>query len=233
MTTERVGASKTDAHGYLKLNEAVNMLQDCSMLWMESEPLFKGYLSENNLGMFLVTRQIDVNRLPQYGERVIVKTSIYQCKRFLGYRNTVLYGEDGSSCLLTWSTGTFVSLQSGKVSMLPKEVLNSVTLDEKIEMAYLDSKIKLPNGHIERFDPIAVKRSDIDLYNHMNNAKYIEAAMEMLAEDFRVKRLRIEYKIPAKQGDLLYPQRVKDETGKQYIALMNDAGNPFTLMEFT
>ena len=74
----RVGASQTGADGNMKLVSAIDLMQDCSMLWMESEPSFASFLSSNHLGMFLLFRQAQVIRLPQYGERVRAATSIYQ-----------------------------------------------------------------------------------------------------------------------------------------------------------
>lgn len=46
--------------------------------------------------------------------------------------------------------------------------------------------------------PITTKR-------HVNNANYIRMAMELLPEDFEVRGLRVEYRIPAKLGDTLTP----------------------------
>ena len=82
--TSRVGASQTAADGAMKLVSAIDAMQDCSILWMESEPSFKRFLDKNNLGMFLLFRQADILRLPKYGEQIRTATSIYQCKGYYG-----------------------------------------------------------------------------------------------------------------------------------------------------
>lgn len=229
----RVCASRTDANGKMKLAGAIEVIQDCSMLWMESEPSFQNYLAASNLGMFLASRQADIVRMPEYGEQITVKTSIFDCNRFFGYRNTVLYGGDGTPCLLTWCIGAFVNMDTGKMARLPQNELNKVTLDEKIDMEYLDRKIAVPELPGQRLAPFAVRRSDIDLNRHMNNAKYIEAALEFLPADFKIRRLRVEYKMPAKLGDQLYPKRIQAPAGDWYILLLDSRDNPFAVVEFS
>jgi hypothetical protein len=57
--------------------------------------------------------------------------------------------------------------------------------------------------------------------------------MELLPSEFEVSRLRIEYKMPAKYGDTLYPEIIKGE-GAYYILLNDNEENPrpYTVMEF-
>jgi len=230
---DRVCASRTGSNGTMKLTGAMDILQDCSLLWLESEPSFRDFLVGNNLGMFVLSRQVDIIRLPVCGEKITVKTSIFACQSFFGYRNTVLYGENGLSCLLTWSLGAFVNLGTGRMVRLPQSEIDKVTFDEKIDMEYLDKKIILPDMPGQRMDAVTVKRNDIDIYHHMNNVKYVEAALELLPENFGIKRLRIEYKRPAKLGDLLYPQMIKAPSANWYVLLLDSQDNPYVIMEFS
>jgi len=230
---DRVGASRTDTNGIMKLTGAMDVIQDCSLLWVESEPSFRNFLARNNLGMFIISRQVDILRLPVYGEEIAVETRIFACRSFLGYRNTVLYGEDGLPCVLTWSVGAFVNLDTGKMVRLLQSEIDKATIDAKIDMEYLDKRIDLPDIPRQRLNAVAVRRSDIDLYHHMNNVKYVEVALELLPEDFVTNRLRIEYKKPAKLGDLLYPQMIKAPSGHWYILLLDSQDNPYVIMEFS
>jgi acyl-ACP thioesterase len=232
-THERVGASRTDANGALKLNSALDMIQDCSLLWLESEPSFQDFLVKNNLGMFIVSRQADILKLPVYGERVTVQTSIFDCKGYFGYRNSAIYGEDGRPCLLTWSVGAFVDRETGNMCRLPQEELDRVKMADRLDMEYLNKKILLPAAPGKRLPPVAVKRGDIDLNRHMNNVKYVETALELLPEGLPVNRIRIEYKASAKIGDLLYPQYISAPDGKHFVLLTDRQDKPYAVMEFS
>ena len=100
-------------------------------------------------------------------------------------------------------------------------------------MEYLSKKIALPPGAAEKLPPIKVKRGDIDFNRHMNNARYVQTALELLPLGFEITRFRIEYKTPAKYGDLLYPE-IMSSGGNWYIILNNGEENRKTwaLMEF-
>jgi acyl-ACP thioesterase len=229
---DRIGASRTGGSGAARLTAALDIIQDCSLFWMETEPSFRDFLAGNKLCMLLVSRQADILRLPAYMEKVTARTSVYDCRSFYGFRNTVLYGEDGAPCILTWSIGAFIETDTGKLARLPPEELLKVTMEKKIDMEYLDKKIALPDLPGLRPDAIPVRRNDIDLNGHMNNVRYIEAALEFLPEDAQIKRLRAEYKAPAKPGDMLYP-RIIETPGRRYVVLSDHADKPYAVMEFS
>jgi acyl-ACP thioesterase len=229
----RVAASHTDEKGWLKLVSAIDMLQDCSQLWLESEPALEKFFSDNNMVQFLVSRQLDVIRPPLYGERLRVKTSVYECRNVYGFRNSGIYDEAGKPCFLCWAVGAFVNTETGRPSRLSREVLESLTIDPKIEMEYLDKRIVIPESTAVRTEePIKVKRQDIDFNRHMNNARYVDYAVEYLPPRFEVKRLRIEYKLPSVYGERLYPQVIEED--EKIVVVFNDEGNNTkALMEFT
>jgi acyl-ACP thioesterase len=232
----------TDSKGRLKLVSAIDMMQDCSQLWLESEPQIVRYFQENGIVQILVSRQVDVKRMPVYGERLTVCTSVYECRSFFGYRNTMIYDGAGSLCLSSWSTGAFVN-NEGKPQPLPREQTAVLVMDPKADMEYLGKKIVPPGeGRILRREaPVPVRRNDIDFNRHMNNARYVQIACEYLPEDFEARRLRVEYKIPAKPGDVLYPEVYEEpdnfmEPGlpqRVFVRLADAEGRPYTLMEFT
>ncbi len=229
---ERVCASRTGEKGTMSIPGAIDVMQDCSVLWLESEPSFWDYLKRNGLGMVLVSRQADFLRMPNYGENITVRTSIFKCTRFYGYRNTVLYGEDGKPCVLSWCLGSFIDLKSGRLVSVPEEEYIKVTVDDKVEMEYLDKKIVVPEIEGQVFDPVPVMRCHIDFNRHMNNARYIELALEFVPPEFEVKRLRVEYKRAAKLGDLMFPRMIFGG-GAYYVVLEDGSGRPFAVVEFS
>jgi acyl-ACP thioesterase len=72
-------------------------------------------------------------------------------------------------------------------------------------------------------------RADIDYNRHMNNANYVRIAMELLPEGFEVKDMRVEYRIAAKQGDLLTPTLYPTDGG--YIVALAIDGQPSAIIE--
>lgn len=230
-TQNKVCASHTDANGCLKLVSALDMMQDCTHNWLDAEQNFYNYLQHNNLVMLVVSRQIDVVRLPEYGENLEVRTSIYGCRKFFGYRNTSIYDAQKRPCLKSWCTGVFCSLASGRPVKVPDEVSGTLVIDAPEDMEYLDKKIVIPEHGEAKLPPFPVRQFDIDFNQHMNNARYLQASIEFLPYQHRVSRIRIEYKNAARYGDILYPS-VYQLPDKHIVVLSSANGQSYTVTEF-
>lgn len=201
----KVTTSTCDSEGRLKLYSALQMMQDCSEMWIDSEPEVKAYFARENMAQLLASRQVEVLRVPSFKEELTVTTSVYEMKPMFGFRNTFIYDADGRPCYRTWSMGAFVDKVTGKLKRVDDAVANTLLIEPQLEMNYRDRRIILPKGGGETFAPIAVMRADIDYNRHVNNANYIRMAMELLPEDFEIKELRVEYRVAAKLGDTLTP----------------------------
>lgn len=201
----KVTTSTCDSEGRLKLYSALQMMQDCSEMWIDSEPGVKEYFVAQNMAQLLASRQVEIIRVPEYKEELTVTTSVYGMKPMFGFRNTYIYDAEGKPCYKTWSMGAFVDKANGKLKRVDDATIASMTLEPQLEMNYGDRRIILPREGGEAQEPYKVLRTDIDYNKHMNNANYVRIAMELLPKGFEVKCLRVEYRVAAKLGDVLVP----------------------------
>ncbi len=201
----QVTTSSCDSEGQLKLYSALQMMQDCSEMWIDSEPGVKRYFAEQNMAQLLASRQVEIVRIPSFKEKLTVITSVYGMKPMFGFRNTFIYDAEGKPCYRTWSMGAFVDKSNGKLKRVDNDTIASMTLEPQKEMTYGDRRIILPKEGGQTYDPIPVMKADIDYNHHVNNANYIRMAMELLPDDFEVRNLRVEYRVAAKLSDTLTP----------------------------
>jgi len=227
----QVTTSTCDSEGRLKLYSALQMMQDCSEMWIDSEPGVKQYFAEQNMAQLLATRQVEIIRVPEYKEKLTVTTSVYGMKPMFGFRNTFIYDSEGKPCYRTWSMGAFVDKTAGKLKRVDDATIASMTLEPQLEMNYKDRRVILPKENGETLDPIKVLRADIDYNKHVNNANYVRMAMELLPEDFKVRGLRMEYRVAAKLADVLIPTVYKIEGG--FIISLSVGNDVSTIIEFT
>ena len=227
----KVTTSTCDSEGRLKLYSALQMMQDCSEMWIDSEPGVKQYFTEQNMAQLLASRQVEVIRVPEYKEELTVTTSVYGMKPMFGFRNTFIYDAEGKPCYKTWSMGAFVDKSNGKLKRVDDETIASMSLEPQLEMNYKDRRIILPKEEGKVLDPIKVLRADIDYNKHLNNANYIRMAMELLPEDFEVKGLRVEYRVAAKLGDILIPTLYQIDGS--IIVSLSVGDNVSAIIEFT
>ena len=147
----KVTTSACDSEGRLKLYSALQMMQDCSEMWIDSEPSVKQYFTEQNMAQLLATRQVE-----------IIRVSVYGMKPMFGFRNTFIYDSQGNPCYKTWSMGAFVDKVAGKLKRVDDATIQSMTLEPQLEMNYKDRRIILPKSDGEVLEPIRVLRADIE-----------------------------------------------------------------------
>ena len=73
----KVTTSSCDSNGQLKLYSALQMMQDCSEMWIDSEPVLKRFFDERGSTQLLVSRQVEIVRVPACKERLTVATSVF------------------------------------------------------------------------------------------------------------------------------------------------------------
>ena len=227
----KVTTSTCDSEGRLKLYSALQMMQDCSEMWIDSEPGVKEYFAAQNMAQLLASRQVEIIRVPEYKEELTVTTSVYGMKPMFGFRNTYIYDAEGKPCYKTWSMGAFVDKANGKLKRVDDATIASMTLEPQLAMNYGDRRIILPREGGEAQEPYKVLRADIDYNKHMNNANYVRIAMELLPEDFEVKCLRVEYRVAAKLGDVLVPVVYKVEG--RFIVAISVGDDVSAIIEFS
>ena len=225
----KVTTSCCDSEGKLKLYSALQMMQDCSEMWIDSEPTARKFFTDNNMTQLLATRQVEVVRVPRFKEELTVTTSIYEVLPMYGFRNTFIRDALGQPCYRTWSMGAFVDLATSRLARLSEGAIASLTLEPKQEMNYRSRRIILPKQDGTVLKPVPVMRADIDYNRHMNNANYVRIAMELLPEGFEVTDMRVEYHIAAKLGDQLTPTLYPIDSG--YIVALTIDTQPSAIME--
>lgn len=117
------------------------------------------------------------------------------------FRNYVVENSDGEKVADASSLWTFLDLSTRRpisTKNIPNPVLN---YEEDVGA---DSSIKLirdENG--EQVGKKVVLESDIDLFGHMNNVKYVDLTFAHIPNDIRVKEFTIEFISECKLGDEL------------------------------
>lgn len=228
-----VGASHLNSDGTLSLASIVNFMQDCCCFQLDSEEELSEYFRREQITMFLISRQINIRRPAEYGDRLTVRTSIYQLRPAHGFRNTLIYNQNGDLLVSSYAGGAFIHIPEAKAVAVPKELLKTVPIDPKFDgMEYLPRKIHLPKDGGTCCGEQKIPRFYIDHNQHVNNAKYFDIAEEYLPEDFHSRTARIEYKTAAKAGDTVIPVRYDLGSGRILISLQGNRGEIFANAEF-
>jgi len=229
-----VAISDTAPGGLLRLSHALDYLLECECFQMDSEDDFSVYLRKNGIAVFLAFRQVEIFRLPAYGEHLKIRTNVYDCKNFFGFRNTTIYDAQESICVLCAAIGAFVDRASGRPGKVPAQIVRDLRFDPPLPMEYLSRKIMLPAQPPELLAPFRVKAHQADMFGHFNSNRSFDETTEYLPADFRFNRLRLEYKAQARPGDLITPALYRGTPAPDGLTftLSNESG-VCTVFEFS
>ncbi|MBO5461046.1 MAG: hypothetical protein J5983_04540 [Ruminococcus sp.] len=133
---------------------------------------------------FLTAYHIKVHKRPCYGERINVVTWSREMKGFLGAREFEIYCEDGSLAVTANSNWTHISMATGRVERVPKEVVEAYQSEaDRTNFGV----VKIPKlKECEEYTAekeFYVDRNYIDINDHMNNVCYLELANLVLPEE--------------------------------------------------
>ena len=226
-----VGCSCMGLDGRVKIPAILNFIQDCNFRHLESIPKLMGYFHETNSGMYVSFREIVINMRPMLNEDIVLRTWGCGMRSMYGNRNTVIYDKDDNILVLSSEVGVFVDLSTGRPFRAPEDVADSIPIEEPLTTAYLQRKVTLPKVNPVFRDEVLVRKYHCDHYGHMNNAKYEEIAEEYLPDSFDIARVRMEYKKPAKRGDIIYVETFEDDEIFM-VNLADKGGNSYAVIEF-
>lgn len=230
---------------YSELNEErivrpeaiVNYLQDCTTFHSDSLGADVDFYQTEKKAWVLNSWQIEIKRQMTGGENIKVCTWPYDFAGAYGHRNFIIKDSEGCDIIQANTLWVFTDLTTGRPVKLTEDITKLYTLEEKLDMNYLDRKVKVPDG-IEgtEQEKVPVRKYFIDSNGHVNNGKYIGCAEEYIPDGFKVERIRAEYKRAAKYGNTFYPvvYRTDETDGKAHIwvSLNDENAKPYAMVQF-
>ncbi len=225
----RVRYSEVGEDGRMTLQSLLDYFQDCSTFHSEDIGLGVDYFRQIHQVWLLSAWQICVNRYPKVYEQIVIGTAPYDFRGFIGCRNFEMKTKEGE--VLAYANSVWSLMDTEKmVPVKPNEkMLAGYVLEEKYPMAYAPRKIAVPKDGAEE-EPFTVKPHHLDTNHHVNNGQYVRMAMDYVQEKFEVRQLRVEYKMQALLGDIIYPVVCGGE-GTYVVSLNNEDEKPYCIVE--
>lgn len=217
----KVRYSEADREGKLKISAIVDYFQDCSTFQSEYLNVGVEYLKSKRKAWLLNSWQIEFIGDAVLLDDIEIGTWSYGANGAYGYRNFVLNDGAGRRLVNANSLWVLTDTDSGRPIRVEPEDVEMYGREPQIEMTDYGRKIK-PEGDGQSRAAFDVRKYHIDTNGHVNNARYIQFAMEYLEDDVRVKALRAEYRKAAVYGDTVYPVIYADDS--RLTVALNDAG---------
>lgn len=228
----RVSFSMVDADQNITLNSIINYFQDASTYHSEDVGMGYAYLIPRKLVWVINTWQVDIIRYPKYLEKIRIVTIPYRFRGFLGYRCCYIENEAGEILVKANALWSLINFETMKPTNAPEGMAEAYSPGQMIDMDIVSGKIRMSENQTKH-KTITVEPHFLDPNKHMNNGEYIKLAMSYLPENFKISRLRAEYRNQAFLGYELFPVSSQCEDGKWVVSINDKDGKPYSVLEFT
>jgi len=223
-----VQPSETDFRRQLKLSSLFSYLQD-----METEHAYNIGVGRDVLqkkyGIIWVLNRVkgEVIRYPMFKEEITIETWPEPPEKVQFNRNFLVYDKDGNIIVRAFSQWVVIDFITRKLrrSSIIEEEFPKVDRERAIDCT--QGKIK-PSGKLNLSYKKTVGYSDIDINEHLNNAKYIDYIMDCFSlenhKKYSVKSIDIDYMHEALPGETiqLYTDTEDAKDNLVYIEGINE-----------
>ena len=225
----RVSYSEVDSNLNLTYFDLVNYMQDCSCFHSDDVGVGVFYLAPQNLGWFVTTYEIHINRMPKYMERITISTYPYQVKGMMARRIYTIESEEGELLMYADSLWVLMNLKNLRPARLTEKMVQAYPEDpDRPEFEFSRSKLRY-DGEGKQVGTFVVTENHIDTNSHMNNSYYIDVTRRFLpSESF--SSIHVNYKKAALLFDELQVYLVELEQGYQVVLMKDD--EVYTIVEY-
>lgn len=180
--TFKIRASEIDLNGKLNLPSLCMLLQEVAGNHALTMQFDITDLQEDNLTWVLHRLDIQIDHYPRWRDTITIKTWPAAGDALRAYRNYLMYDEEGTEfgrCLSYWM---IINLDSRRPVRIPQRILDLRLADMDHVKDINNSRLPVPNFD-KRSQVIKVRKTDLDMNNHVNNAKYVTWMLEDLSDE--------------------------------------------------
>jgi len=170
-------------------------------------------LERQNIGWVLVSGIIDMIRYPKYKEKIFIRTWISNYSLVRGFRENIIYDEDGAEIGKAKGIWVFYDIEKQKPVPIFEEIKTRWGFNPEIAQEVEVEKIKVLEDNEKKAEYV-VNKSDVDSNKHVNNIRYfhwlIESLPDELLDNYFLKRINGKFFHGARLGEKIKVY-IKDE----------------------
>lgn len=171
---ENIACRHSDEVGY-----GINTIEETKVVWILLDWKFK------------------VIERPKYGQTIKVKTWSRKMEKYYAYRDFEICDEKENIIAIATTKWVLLGADTRKIQRITEDLVNKYK--QETERHVFEDEIEKIHG-IENYEytiEVKIRRTDIDINNHVNNLNYLDLAYEILPDDIynqELNNVRITYK---------------------------------------
>ncbi|MFP8489024.1 acyl-[acyl-carrier-protein] thioesterase [Gracilimonas sp. Q87] len=198
----KIRANEVDTHGKATFSALCSLFQEVAGNHALKLNFDITQLQEQDLTWVLHRMDIEIYRFPEWREKILIETWPAAGDALRAYRDYKILDNGGNTIGVCLSYWMMINIKTRRPSRMPKEVLNMRLTD-------IDHVLEPNNNRLRPFNEsnhpryFEVRNSDLDMNDHVNNARYVEWVMEHYSNSnpLSVKAIDIQFLRESVSGD--------------------------------
>ncbi len=202
----QVAYSEISSKGRLKISGLANYFQSLAVTHSGSVGYPVERLREEHLGWVLICWQIKISGLPADEENITVETWSRPYRHAQADRDFCLRDKNGKEIVYASSRWIIMDTERRRPARMDPDFFLSYSVKDSRDIAEADYSIRIPgDAELLSEEIFEVRRRDTDTNGHVNNAVYVDWAMDTVPDELYdakdPKELRVLYKKECRRGD--------------------------------
>ena len=193
----------------LRISNLMNYFEEVALMQSEERKVGLDYYRENGVIWMLHKWHIAIHKSPVFGQNIRIRTLPVSIAGFMGFRQFWVYAENGEVLISAESAWIFVNTQSKRPMRATEDMKRAYG-----HLGQPESKLDMPDGpSLQKADltkEFNVRQADIDINEHVNNARYVDWALEALPPELlrnhQLENIQIVFK-----KETTYGQRISSQ----------------------
>jgi acyl-ACP thioesterase len=199
-----ISSYEVDAKGQAPLTTLIKLMQETA--YYHADHLDFGYhqLKAKNLFWVLSRLLIKIDRYPKWNDKIQVQTWPSGTERLFAFRDFLILDESGNPIGAAGTAWLMLDDQKRRPQRPVELVAKNHLIPDQRALEQRPAKVPALTAPVKgMFFP--VRYSDLDLYNHVNNTKYIQWILDSfpveMHQDYAITEFEINFLLEAKMGD--------------------------------
>lgn len=218
----RIEYSDCDKSGFSKLSALASFLQDIAIkhdLYINQSLFNSGEIIHS---FALLRSNFKMLANPKWMDEISIKTWLQPLEnesRFL-YRNFIVYDKDNNEIGYSTITAFYIDLVERKAKAIPDEV-KTYPSENRIISTSENSKIRRPKS-IAKENLGVVVPADLDMYNHVNNNRYlcwaVDATPINIQENYHCTSVEVQFRMELQNNEAFICKTEINESNESVTA---------------
>ena len=187
---ENIACSHSDMVGY-----GINTIEQTGVAWV------------------LLDWKYKIIERPKYGQNIKIKTWSRKMEKCSAYRDFQIFDENENILAIATTKWVLIDTNTGKIQRIPEEFIIKYQSEPERSVFYEEIEKIQEVEEEENSIQIKIRRTDLDINNHVNNLNYLDLAYEVLPDEVynkEIKNIRITYKhqiVPGETVNVAYTKK--------------------------